>query len=68
MPKEWAAVLGLVIGLMLVIWSSAMIIRRFRMTEEQKARSARLWIIILLGIMGLGELSGSIRKLLQYFS
>lgn len=68
MPKEWAAILGIVIGGMLVLWSVFMLIRRFRMTEEQKARSARLWIILLLGLMGLGELSGSIRKLMQYLT
>jgi len=65
MPQEWAAFLGAVIGAMLTVWSVFAIYKKSRQTSEERARGVRWWIIFLMLLLGLGELSGSLRKLLK---
>lgn len=67
MPPRPAAVLGLVIGVMLFVWGTWMLVRRFRMTKEQRQRAFPLWIVLILTLMGLAEIGGSIRKIQQLF-
>jgi len=67
MPPKPAAILGVIIGVMLSVWGIWALIRRARMTPEERQRSFPLWIVLLLTLMGLAEIGGSIRKILQLF-
>jgi len=67
MPPKAAAILGLIIGLMLAIWGVWTLIRRTRMSPEERQRGFPLWIILILTLMGIAEVGGSIRKILQLF-
>jgi uncharacterized membrane protein len=67
MPPKPAAILGLIIGVMLSVWGVWVLIRRARMTPEERQRFFPLWIVLLLTLMGLAEAGGSIRKIFQLF-
>lgn len=68
MPPKPAAILGLIIGTMLAVWGVWTLIRRARMTKQERQHAFPLWIVLILTLMGIAEVGGSIRKILQLFS
>lgn len=67
MPPKPAALLGLIIGIMLAVWGVWRLVRQARMTPEERRKSFPLWLVVILTLMGLSEIAGSIRKILQLF-